>query len=354
MTHWLKQAFYNGLKILDTDEILEAIASHVTLKGEWEDGVISPSLAATECPLARLKRFCGDDAQPGFKRLAVRSGEPDAITQLNFLRGFCMEGAIVASLRAAIGDSRIMGHAPSLLFRWQYKGDDFLLSNWKGSGMVFSGHPDMMVWSEEPELELVQIKSPSIHKLERVQRLGKEEALKSYRAQMATELYIGRRLGYPLQRSHLLMVSWEGTPKISDPHCMIATMEWDESLAQIPEEIGRQTIRDYDRAYTVGQWPEPYPVHRADTFPCSYCKYSRGGSVSGAACHEQWAWDLYKEAAERWAQKPEEHEPPDLPRILGFGRLNRDPDFEAKRATASSREPRKPRRSRHANLRVVE
>lgn len=306
--HYLKQAFYAGLNKLDTDELLEAIAKHVTVKGVWETGVVSPSLVATQCRLARLKKFLGDEAQPGFKRLAVRAGAADPITQLNFLRGFCMEGAIVAALISVLGESRIMGNAPSLLFRWRYQGDDFQLSSWQRGeqrGMVFAGHPDMMVWSEGtqqsnwvPELELIQIKTPSIYKFERVDKLGDEDALETYRGQMATEMYIGRRMGYPIQRSHLLLATWEGTPKITDPHCRIATMEWHESLAQIPEEVGRQLIQDYDAAYTMGQWPAPYPQHKWDSWPCQYCNFSRLATFDTIGCEEQSEWERFAQSGD--------------------------------------------------------
>lgn len=320
MSHYLKQAFYDGLNVLDTDELLSAIAEHVTIKGEWETGVVSPSLVATECRLSRLKRFLGDDPQPGFKRLAVRAGVADPVTQMNFLRGFCMEGAIVASLKTALGPSRVMGHAPTLVFKWRYKGDDFLLSNWKQKGITFSGHPDLMVWSENVELELIQVKTPSIYKLDRIQRMGAEEALKNYRAQMATEMYIGRRMGYPIQRNHLLMASWEGTPKISEPRCSVITMEWSESLAQIPEEVGRQIIQDYDQAYTMGRWPQPYPIHKWDSFPCSYCNYSRLADLNTIGCEEQGEWERFAESGETRITVPV---PTDDPQVIPIKRRRR-------------------------------
>lgn len=296
--HYLREAFYDGLRVLDTDEILQAIAEHVTIKGVWETGVISPSLVANQCRLARLKTFLGDDPQPGMKRMAVRAGQPDAVTNLNFIRGFTMEGMIVKALITALGQNRLMGNAPTLLFRWRYQGDDALLSLWHNQGMVFSGHPDVMVWSEQGELELVQIKTPSIYKLERVERMKDEEALKTYRAQMATEMYIGRRIGWPIQRSHLLLASWEATPKIDDPHCRVVSLEWDESLATIPEQIAREIIQDYDAAYTLNRWPAAYPPHRADTFPCSYCKFARLGGFDTIGCEEQGEWERFAETGE--------------------------------------------------------
>ncbi len=330
--HYLKQAFYEGLKQINTDVLLHAIAEHISAKGEWEKGVVSPSLTANQCRLARLKIFLGDDPQPGLKVMHVRAGQPDPITQLNYVRGFTIEGAVVSALKLALGERRIMGHAPSLLFRWRYQGDDALLSSWWDSrpckvcgflsgptnrecvepgctkptpGMIFAGHPDMMVWSEgnrrsrnQPELELVQIKTPTIYKFERVARLGDDDALDSYRSQMATEMYIGRKMGYPIQRNHLMMVTTEGTPKISDPHCRIVTMEWDESLATIPEQIGRELVDDVHAARTANQWPQAYPAHRADTWPCSYCRYPRGGSFDLIGCEEQPEWARFEASGE--------------------------------------------------------
>jgi len=298
VSHYLRDAFFDGLNTLDTEDLLQAIGEHIMVRGEWEPGVISPSLTANECRLARLKIFLGDAPQPGYNRIAVRAGAPDAISQLNFIRGFCMEGAVVAAIRTALGKDRLWGNAPSLLFRWRYKGEDFLLNNWKSKGMVFAGHPDMMVWPEQMEMELVQIKTPSIFKFERVERMGKDEALRSYRAQMATELYIGRKMGYPIERNHLFMVTWEGTPKMKEPHCNIVTMEWDESMAMIPEEIGREIVQDYDAAYTQGRWPAALPPHQASIFPCLYCRYPRHGSFDTIGCEEQGEWQRFEETGE--------------------------------------------------------
>jgi hypothetical protein len=292
--HYLREAFFDGLRIVDIDDMLQQVADHTTVKGEWDTGVVSPSLVATECRLSRLKQFLGDDPQPGLKRLTVRGGHPDAVTHLNFLRGFTMEGVVVTALKHALGAEYIYGNAPSLVFKWKYKGDDIQLSMWN-QGMVFAGHPDVLLFNQNNELELVQIKSPSIFKFERMNRLGDEDALKSYRAQMATEMYIGRRMGFPIRRSHLMMVSWEGTPKIDDPHCRIVTMGWSEDLATIPEQVARDLIHDYDQAYTLGLWPEPYEEHKASTFPCLYCRYARLSSFDTIGCTEQQEWERHAE-----------------------------------------------------------
>lgn len=319
-SHWLKEAFFAGLNKIDTDEMLSAVAVHTTTKGEWESGVISPSLVANECRLARLKIFLGDDPQPGVKRMAVRAGQPDPVTQLNFLRGFTMEGVVVTALKAALGADRILGCAPLMVFKWRYKGDDIQLSMWN-QGMVFAGHPDMMIWGEDLDMELVQIKAPSIFKFERVDRLGDRDMLESYRAQMATELYIGRRMGYPIKRSHLMMVSWEGTPKIDNPHCRIATMEWEDDLATIPEQVARDIINDYDQAYTMSRWPEPYGEHRADSFPCSYCRYPRLGGFDTIGCTEQQEWERFAESGETRLTVPQPD--PEDPKIVPLQKRRR-------------------------------
>jgi hypothetical protein len=292
--HYLREAFFDGLRAVDVDDMLLRVAEHTTVKGEWSTGVISPSLVATECRLARLKIFLADDPQPGLKHMAVRAGQPDAVTHLNFLRGFLGEGVVVTALKAVMGEGRIFGNAPSLVFKWRYRGDDLQLSMWN-QGMIFAGHPDMLVFNNENEMEIIQIKAPSIFKFERMQRLGDDDALKSYRAQMATEMYIGRHLGFPIRRSHLMMVSWEGTPKINDPHCRIVTLPWHDSLATIPEQVAREVIEDYDRAYTIGVWPEPYAEHRADVYPCSYCRFARLASFDTIGCTEQQEWERYEE-----------------------------------------------------------
>jgi hypothetical protein len=308
MAHYLKTAFYDGLKRINTDVLLHAIAEHISAKGEWETGVVSPSLTANQCRLARLKIFLGDDPQPGLKAMHVRAGQPDPITQLNYVRGFTIEGAVVSALKLALGEQRIMGHAPNLLFRWRYSGADEALASWGPAdrpGMVFAGHPDVMVWSEgdrrsryQPELELVQIKTPTIYKFERVARYGDEDALASYRSQMATEMYIGRKMGYPIVRNHLMMVTTEGTPKISDPHCRIVTMQWNESLASIPEAIGRELVDDLGRAHAHGQWPEAEPAHKWDSWPCNYCRWPRLGSTDLIGCEEQSEWARFQASGE--------------------------------------------------------
>lgn len=312
--HWLKTAFHDGLRQLDVKASIAAAVEHLGVEGSWEQGVVSPSLVGTQCRLARLKRFLGDTAQPGVDGMAMRAGASDTATAINFLRGFWYEAIVVPALRASLGDTRVVGCAPTLLFRYVYgrgtgfhmpPADDPLLSMWTDghgntTGITFAGHPDVLV--QEPgtdELALVQIKCPSIHKLERVQRMGDGDALESYRAQMATELYIGRRMGWPLSRSYLFLGSLEAiASKDRHPHVHVVTLQWEPAMTTIAEEVAREIVKDYDRAYTTGEWPAPYPRAAWDAFPCSYCQYSRLGTLDTIACDEADQWERFAATGE--------------------------------------------------------
>jgi hypothetical protein len=138
---------------------------------------------------------------------------------------------------------------------------------------------------------------------------------------MATEMYIGRNMGYPIQRSWLLLASWEGTPKFSDPHCRVIPMEWSNSLSMIPEEIGRQLIQDHNAADMLGRWPEAYPIHKHDSWPCSYCQYSRLADFETIGCEEQEQWVRHNETGETRLTA----DPPDLdnPQIIPLKRKRR-------------------------------
>src|SRR5262249_15678447 len=150
----------------------------------------------TVCRLARLKRFMGHGPQPGVTDMGYRQGIVDPVSRLNFVRGFDMEGIVVPALKATLGVA-VVDHAPTLLFRWRYEGDHPLLSMWTtrefargtysygkpveqlANGIVFAGHPDVLIEdaSHDYELALVQIKCPSLFKLERILRLGEQDAL---------------------------------------------------------------------------------------------------------------------------------------------------------------------------------
>lgn len=322
--HFLEQALLDGLRRLDVPELLRLQIEHNSAEGEWETGVVSPSLVGLPCRLARLKKFLGHDPQPGLKHMGVRQGLPDPNSKINMLRGFNFEGIAVAALRHQLGPS-LLGCAPKLLFRWRYgsgsglirNADDPLLSMWvrlveaRGSyeldgshseelehGIVFAGHPDVMVLDPDHDnsISLVQVKCPRISKCERIKKMGPSEALENYRAQMATEMYIGRAMGWPIQRSYLLVGTMEGNFTGAkhgvDPYLDVVELPWHDSMRQIPEEIAHQLVQDADTArVTLGdEIPVPYKEAAWDSFPCSYCNYSRlsGFDVIGCTEHQQW------------------------------------------------------------------
>lgn len=324
--HWLEKAFVEGLYELDLKELMKGTIEHNSVEGVWETGVVSPSLVGNDCRLQRLKKFMGHAPQPGMKRQAARQGQPDAVSVLNFLRGFLMEGVIVTALREILGEDRIIGNAPELVFRVPYRGDDPVLNNApcpnedKGGDfvapVVFAGHPDLLVWSPRDEMELVQIKCPSIFKLERVVKMGKEDALRSYRAQMATELYIGRAMGYPIVRTNLMLATWESTPRMSKIQAPVIPMDWDESLALIPEEVARELILDYWKVFDEGKWPTAEPAHKWDDWPCSYCQYSRVSTFDTIGCTEPQEWDRHDMTGETRVTLGEEPPPKEVAPVI--------------------------------------
>lgn len=271
MTHWIAEAVRQGLEELDVDQVLEQAAVHVTTKGEWEKGVISPSLVSVECRLQRLKRFLGHDPWPGQPRfMGTRAGRHDSISVINMTRGFLAEGVLVAALRQSLG-KRVLFHAPTFAPR-------FIDPR---TGMIFAGHPDMLVIGDYDEPELIQFKCPSVFKLDRVEKLGHGDALKTYLPQMATELYITRN--HPrLQpvRNNLALFSWEMTVKHTKPRIIVVPLDWDNSLASIPETVADELEADVINAREFNIWPEALPEHQWDTFPCSYCMYSRLGDYT--------------------------------------------------------------------------
>lgn len=298
MAHWLAEAVAQGLEELDVEKALELAAKHVTTKGEWERGVVSPSLVAVECRLQRLKRFLGHHPHPGAKRrfMGSRAGKPDAVSVINMTRGFLAEGLLVASLEAALGP-RVLAKAPTF-------NPSFVADN----GMKFAGHPDMMLVGDMDETSLIQFKSPSVFKLDRVDRAMQQgqtfltSELKTYLPQLATELFICRnspavkQYGRVPTVNNLVLFSWEHTVKNTKPRLIVVPIEWDESLASIPLNVADELEEDAIRARTMGIWPEALPEHQYDVFPCAYCPFSRLGDYTNPddilpKCddHEAWA-----------------------------------------------------------------
>ena len=288
MSHWLEQAVIDGLTMIDVEEALEAQRLHFSEKGEWSKGVISPSLVAVQCPLQRVKIFLGHEPVPGKPtRMASRAARPDAVSLVNMVRGFDGEGLLIEAIRRSMPE-HIIGSAPK--FNVQFFDTDM--------GYRYAGHPDVFMRlpayrSAEPELGLVQIKCPSVFKMDRIDKKGDSDALETYLPQMATELYIARKAGLSVVESTLLLFSWEGTPKNNKPRVKAITVPWDESLASIPEGAAMEIHDNAAKALMFDQWPKAFPPTSWDVWPCSYCRYSRLGDFEVPACddHKQWRSD---------------------------------------------------------------
>lgn len=299
---WIKDVIEAGMKILDVDDSLQYIAAHVTEKGVWEKGVVSPSLVATMCRLARLKKYLGHEPHPGApKHMAISRGVPDAISLINMDRGFVAEGLLVAAMKAAIPD-RIIATAPLYVPRWKDP----------QTGIVYTGHPDMLVLGEQGWPELVQFKCPSMFKFERISKLGDDDALETYRAQMITELFIARhdpradtmataRKEQKLipYRNTLGVFCWEHTGKDVRPKLNVVPLDWDDSMESIPLVAGDELEADSVGALAMDQWPEPYAEHQWNVYPCSYCSYSRLGDYTAdpplPKCDDHAAWKKEKD-----------------------------------------------------------
>lgn len=283
------------MKILDVDDSLQYIAAHVTEKGVWEKGVVSPSLVGTVCRLARLKKYLGHAPYPGVPaHMAIARGRPDAISLINMDRGFVAEGLLVAAMKAAIPD-RVLATAPLYVPRWKDP----------QTGIVYTGHPDMLVLGEEGWPELVQFKCPSMFKFERITKLGDDDALETYRAQMITELFIARHdrnadhsrgpsetmMPY---RNTLGVFCWEHTGKDVRPKLHMVPLDWDDSMESVPLVAGDELEADSVGALAMDQWPEAYPEHQWNVWPCGYCNYSRLGDYTAdpplPKCDDHNAW----------------------------------------------------------------
>lgn len=279
MSHWLEDAVMQGLTMLDVEEALAAQAAHFSLKGEWLKGVIAPSLVGVSCPLQRVKIFLGHTPIPNQTtvHMATKAGRPDPISLVNMVRGFDAEGLLVEALKRAL-PVEIIAAAPEFHVDWADP----------ETGYHYAGHPDVLML--RGKYELIQIKCPSVFKMDRVEKKGDSDALETYLPQMATEMFIARHCGIPVSVNHLLLFSWEGTPKMSRPRVKVVSLDWDESLATIPETAAREIHEAAAKALMFNQWPKAFPVTSWDVWPCGYCRFARLGDFDVPACddHDKW------------------------------------------------------------------
>ena len=306
MSHWLEDAITQGMTSLDVDEVLAAQVRHLSQEGEWRKGVISPSLVATSCPLQRVKIFLGQDPVPGQKpHMASKAGRPDPVSLVNMVRGFDGEGFILAAIRRFL-PYWVLDSAPTFKVEWT---DPI-------TGYQYAGHPDVLAQGAFPEdqpsgeYSLVQIKCPSVFKMDRVEKRGDDDALATYLPQMATEMFIARQAGLNVVANHLVLFSWEGTPKNTRPRLKAITVDWEPSLATIPEQAAKEIHDNAQKALMFNQWPEAFAKTSWDVWPCGYCRYARLGDLEVPACddHEKWRSD-----ARRQRTDPDQHGLADIP-----------------------------------------
>lgn len=292
---WIAEAVKLGCEMVDVDDMLQQIAKHVTTKGEWEKGVIAPSLIGRVCRLQRLKVFLGHDPIPGQpKHMASSMGHPSSIGLINMTRGFLAEGLIVTALVAALGD-RVLAHAPTFAPRFVDP----------QTGQVHAGHPDILVIGETGLPELIQVKCPSVNKFERAIKLGDEDALEIYLPQLVEEMFITRNVAlteegrshadHMVTRNNLVLFAWEHTGKDTVPRVRVVPLDWDPSLATIPLNAAAEIEEDVAAALAMNVWPEAYPEHQWNVWPCAYCPFSRLGEyldekVIIPKCDDHEAW----------------------------------------------------------------
>lgn len=294
---WIAEAVQLGCELIDVDEMLGEIAKHVTTKGEWEKGVISPSLIGRVCRLQRLKVFLGHPAMPGVpNHMASSMGLPSSIGLINMTRGFLAEGLIVTALIRALGD-RVLAHAPTFAPRYVDP----------QTNQIHTGHPDILVIGEDGQPELIQVKCPSVNKFERAVKMGDEDALETYMPQMVEEMFITRNcapdgmstitnaVSSLVVRNNLVLFAWEHTGKDTKPRVRVVPLDWHESLSTIPLTAAAEIEEDVAAALAMGVWPEAYPEHQWNTWPCAYCPFSRLGDYTDPdkilpKCddHERW------------------------------------------------------------------
>lgn len=269
----LEELVASGLRQMDTGEILKAMAGHVSQDGEWAQRTISPSLVASKCRLQRAHRFLGHRARPDDlnRLMALRAGRPDAVTQLNFLRGFSFEGVIVSILRA-LPQIEVLQAAPS-----------FVPTASLG-GVNMSAHPDVMFRREDLTCELIQIKCPSWWGVDRI-RQHPEDLPEKYGLQLQAELLICLLAGWPVTANNLLIGTWEGTPASAKPDIVCYRVEYDTKVGNQIIQMAQEIVSDAQAFDAWRRLPAAIPLsygHPAK-FPCGYCRYSRLDFHDGVA-----------------------------------------------------------------------
>lgn len=317
--HWLIEAMQAGLENIDTQELMVEAARHVATedvdRADRPGRRMSPTLLTMDCRLARLKRFRGHEAQPGQKWGATRQGRHSAGSNLAFFRGGYGEGMAVTALSRAsrgyqvptlVDGRRSQAHRGGLgLYPFDILGASpwmvFEAQTWTDKGLADVGHP--VNWLAYPDLvmstaagiELVQMKCPSVYAFDRYKREGAESIRSRYGGQASVEMHVGRLMGLPIMRNHVLVFAFEGSVPSSDEarsgqemRGIVETIEWDDGIPVFCERLAEEVIED-DLAANRGEWPVAYP--HGTRWPCDYCTWPRASDGELAACEENEKWE---------------------------------------------------------------
>jgi len=314
-SHWLTDVLEQGLREVPTETLQDMAARHVLSKDftrvEADGRVkrISPTLLSNECRLARLKRYRGHASQPGETRRNMRQGRPSASSSIHFIRGYFGEGMVTAALKACaetyvdfVGDGTeqvtragqglgtlwpaydVLGVSPTMKFECQVQGANYL------------AYPDVVLL-REGEMELAQLKCPSVFAINRY-RNDTTDLRRRYEPQAIAEMFIGRQMGLPIVRNHILAYSFEGFVPGSaeakgglEVNVVVETVEWREDMEQWVLSQAEEILED-DRNADAGRWVPGYPQENANKWPCSYCSHPRVPSDTGmVGCEENEKWE---------------------------------------------------------------
>jgi hypothetical protein len=324
--HWLEAALQAGLENIDNGELVRLAALHNLVEDTHRQSRtakrISPSLLAEECMLAQVKRYRKHSPQPGWSWGAVKQGVPSASSNLHFLRGFFGEGMMVAALNkvARTWQAPFYGETPGQALHSEteeglglFPFDVLGCSPWavfeatttshvmkevepgryEATQVNYLAYPDVIM-TTDMGVELVQMKCPSVFAFDRYAKDGGASLRKRYEPQAITEMYVGRLLGLPIARNHILAFTWEGwRPGMEhqgqEIRTIVETVEWSDDMAVYIETLSEQ-VQAADEAADQGEWPVPYP--EGTNWPCSYCNYARVAMYEGqTTCEENHKWE---------------------------------------------------------------
>jgi len=298
MNHWLIDQLQLGLQLVDQPDLIRGAVEHCSLEDPYRDSRperrISPTLISEDCRLSRLKRYRRHDPQPGWKWRSVKQGRPSASSAMHTLRGTFAEGMAVTALRAT--GMQILGVSPTCVFEAEEFSNAVYGEDMRELEINWLGYPDV-VFLNEGRVELIQMKCPSVYAITRYRRDGPASLERRYGPQAMAEMHIGRLLGMPIERNHILIFAFEGTLPGSEEakagqelHAIVHTVEWADGMAQFCRRVAEEILED-DVAADQGTWPTAYAADNANKWPCSYCNYPRVDQGDQVTCEEVTKWE---------------------------------------------------------------